>query len=72
MESHALPMAALTADWLYHSFATLVADAWNCVGTLGFQKPPETMFDNSDSDMAGKVAKQAAVDICGTEVTQPA
>ena len=30
------------------------------------------MFDNNDDDMAGNVAKQAAVDICGTEVGQPA
>lgn len=52
----ALPMAALTAGWPYQAFATLVADAWNCVGTEGFQKPAETMFDSSDDDMAGSVS----------------
>ena len=72
MESGALPMAALTAGWPYQSFATLVADALNCVGILGSQKPAVTMFANSDDDMAGNVAKQAAVDICGTKMGQPA
>lgn len=64
-------MTASTAGWPYHSFATLVADAWNCVGVLN-QRPGKTMDDNSDDDMSDKVAKQAAVDICGAEVTQPA
>ena len=48
-------MAALTAGWPYHSFATLVADAWNCVGTLGFQKPTG-MLDKNNDDMAGNVS----------------
>ena len=66
MESYALPMAALITGWLYYSFATLVAEAWNCVGILGFQKLAETMFDHNDDDMASNVTWQAAVGICGT------
>ena len=49
-------MAALTAGWPYQAFATLVADAWNCVGTEGFQIHGETMFDNSDDDISVSVS----------------
>ena len=63
-------MAALTAGWPYQSFATLVADAWNCVGTAEFQ--PNPMFVSNDDAMSVNVAKQAAVEFSGTEVTHPA